>query len=453
MYREKPSRVATIQEIMATNSTVIDGLKKNLKFHAALTGEIITQFLNQLHPQSKQQFSYTPEANDQLSDAFDSLRSILSPDDIELIIEQLESRRTMHNDWLQLGAFLAHDFYKLSLVEIVEILNTIEPLFITGSGKMTIHIDRTLRYEQVEQLQAAQTYRYQLLRQRIYPLEFIQTILELQLQENTHEILTEKINVLTFIHIIAQQIRLSYFEDEYEIVFGTNETQDERAAAKNRIILDIDPKLEIVANPAMLFGILYNLLKNAAKANNVVHIHTNNRAMHLAYETNEQLKHPLNLKVQAHQQGESVVISVIDEGRGMSLDLALDRFKEQLSHRLAKNSIHEIKESEWFKTIAKAAGVQQATLLTDWHTNPDALLDVLVRTIFVLQFVAGFSSDSWEIRSVSSGTGLWGVRYILELLEGSVHATNDYHGGAKFTITLPMNSHLQQQPSYLAHVL
>jgi hypothetical protein len=128
---------------------------------------------------------------------------------------------------------------------------------------------------------------------------------------------------------------------------------------------------------------------------------------------------------------------VSDEGRGISLDESLKRLHKELANRIETDGVDKIKNSEWMKNIKRALGKKQASLLLAWPNDPFAIRGLTVGSILDLQFVAGFSGQSWELRSVTSGTGLWGVRYLTEKLGGVVMGTNSFDGGAVFSITLP----------------
>ena len=130
-------------------------------------------------------------------------------------------------------------------------------------------------------------------------------------------------------------------------------------------------------------------------------------------------------------------ISVADDGRGLSLDTSLARFQKELGIRLTETGAEKVLSSEWYYNIQRAIGREQAERLIAWPYDPQLLRGVTVGTIFDLQFIVGFSESSWEIRSLTSGMGLWGVRYITEKLGGSVVGTNQFDKGALFTITLP----------------
>lgn len=78
-------------------------------------------------------------------------------------------------------------------------------------------------------------------------------------------------------------------------------------------------------------------------------------------------------------------------------------------------------------------------VVEQWEENPYGLRKLNVGDVMDLAGLArasGFAGKE-ELRSMSSGMGLWGVQYLVDKMGGSVLYTNTLKQGALFTIILP----------------
>jgi len=194
----------------------------------------------------------------------------------------------------------------------------------------------------------------------------------------------------------------------------------------------------------MVFAMIYNLAKNAAKANVQIHYQEEDQALSKLYNLGDKLEHPRHIYLKIRETGKRIIISVRDLACGMSMDEALKRMHDAIVEQLEDKTPDEIRKSQWYCNIRRQIGQQQAELLITWPRESEALRKIKVGTIFDCQFVAGFGKGYWRLNSNTSGLGLWGVRYVTETLGGTVMATNSFEGGAEFTISLPKNSVLDR---------
>ncbi|MBI4064887.1 hypothetical protein HY409_00755 [Candidatus Gottesmanbacteria bacterium] len=348
---------------------------------------------------------------------------LLSDTQINALGNLVSTRGKVHEDWYTLAAFLIHDIHHLDPMSLFDLFMTIQ-YEAYQSGTMFLY-NRHQEYlttiiDRMEELSAI----------KALPLEFVGAIAEM---ESGLDIPQKVFNPLTMLEEIAIMIKGRFSPDDYDILINKEAQSDD---SKNYILVNCSPDLFIQANKPMIFAIIYNLVKNAAKANGEKHYDQNDQALTKLYKSLGPLEHPMNLELTIEDNGDYLVLSVGDQADGLSLDKSLKRLHEEFIRRLSEQGIEQLSQSEWYRNLRRAFGDEQTEILFAWPKNPYALRMLHVGTILDAQFVAGFAPDTWEIRSVTSGTGLWGVRYITERLGGVVLATNKFEGGALFSVMI-----------------
>lgn len=261
------------------------------------------------------------------------------------------------------------------------------------------------------------------------PFEFVHAVM---MQESAQPVPTERFNPLDLLDLIALQLRGRFAAEDFVIVKNADFPTDEKS---NHIVINGSGNISVVANRAMLYLLIENIAKNAAKANTIKHYREHDEALIKRY-TQEQLANPRNIAISMTDDTDLLIVSVSDEGDGISLDGSIKRAQMELAEQIKKQGIDRVRHTEWYRNLTRILG-DQAELFIAWPSNPFALREITIGTLFDLQFVAGFSGKSWKIRSFTSGTGLWGVRYVTEHLGGTVMGTNKFEGGAYFSIAIP----------------
>lgn len=339
----------------------------------------------------------------------------------------IATRGKIHEDWYTLAAFLIHDIHHLDPIYLFDLFRNIEYIA-RRSGSLFLY-DRHFYFfnnaiERMTELAAI----------KALPLEFVGGVAEMELDL---EIPQDVFDPLTILEQIAIMIKGRFSPDDYNIFLNQ---QVQTIKPSNQIIINCSPDLLIQANKPMLFAITYNLAKNAAKANAEKHFDQEDQAIRKLYRGEGPLKYPMNIELTVKESGDFLILNVGDQADGLSLDKSLKRLHDEFIRRLSEQGIERLIESEWYWNLLRAFGKDQTNILLAWPRDPNALRGLKVGTILDAQFVAGFSPDTWEIRSVTSGTGLWGVRYITEKLGGMVMATNKFEGGALFSVVIPKSN-------------
>jgi signal transduction histidine kinase len=351
--------------------------------------------------------------------------NLSSDDTFDSIATMLDNQPNHTSDWIQIGTFLIHDIHH---IDPRELLGMLMPLMVLASkdNKVTV----LPRHNQFLQTTIEQS--SSLASLKALPLEFVAGVIQLEQQK---PLPTESFKPLELITQMSSLIRARFFSQDYDIVINGSRDQTER----NVIYLNISENLFINTNKSMIFSIIYNLVKNAAKANEDLADYQGENAFENAYE-GKPIEHPKSLTVAFQMHDTNLQITISDTAKGLSVDQSLTRMHKELARKIEQQGVTNVRESEWFQTIQRTIGIDQANYLIAWPTNPNALRNITVGSIFDMQFVAGFGPDVWEIRSYTSGMGLWGVRYLTEHLGGSVMGTNKFDGGAQFSIILPKSS-------------
>ncbi len=204
---------------------------------------------------------------------------LLTPD-INKLTHLIESRGIVHDDWYSLAGFLMHDVYHTSPAEIMQFYITVESQFeMWGEGR--------LFNRQKEYLDRAFENSETLARQFALPFEFVSAIAKLEADQ---EIQKKKVNLKELLTDMGLLITGRFANDDYHLAINAH--QD---LIQNNFIVNVPEDLEISVNRSMLFCVIYNLVKNAAKANSQLHYDEEDQALPNAYYRGQSLKHPRNL--------------------------------------------------------------------------------------------------------------------------------------------------------------
>lgn len=340
---------------------------------------------------------------------------------LQKLSKALMTRESLSEDWLSLAAFLNHDFYHLALMELLQLFVTVE-----GRSLKTNEVSIFDRHKIFMDLVTSRA--EELSRIQCIPLAFISAVASF---EAGKPVPVKTFKPLELLEKIGLMIQGRFMVDDYNLAINT-----QPAAGVNNLVINVDPDLEITANEAMVGMVIYNLAKNAAKANAFWHHDNDDQALVKAYDGGS-LQKPRTLSITIEDAEDMIILKIGDEGQGLSIDNFMKRIHRELAEQLRQNGPDGIKNTEWYQTVRRTIGEEQAGYLMAWLSDPLSLRGLNIGTIFDMQFVVGFSGQSWEIRSFTSGMGLWGVRYLTERLGGTVMGTNKFEGGALFSVVLP----------------
>jgi len=236
---------------------------------------------------------------------------------------------------------------------------------------------------------------------------------------------------------------------------------------RNRIVLIVDPELELKASESFIFADIYNLVKNSAKAieektsKEIKKINGNtdlNSAMDQIFETNESVKRvelddeldyrlqgreipikPNQIVISASLSEDSIVLTIDDTGVGLSLDGAMSKIIQAMN--IATQVSPDLETSSWFNAILALGFSREAELLLAWSKGDHKAYRFLtIGAILGMQHIRGYQADDWRLRSITGGLGLLSANYLAGELGGKLLATNKFNGGAFFTLSLPKAS-------------
>lgn len=350
---------------------------------------------------------------------------LIDRDKVSVLAHEVDHLRKYKIDWAYLATFLFHDFYHISPIELFQLFIAVDSREENGQIRM---FDRHKKYlDEVAQRGE------EMASQLALPVEFVHDAL---LLETGEQIPTREFSPLQVLERIAFLIKGRFAVDDYNLL--VNPKNIDKTTPVNRLIVRGDECLTVNTSEAMIFSVIYNLAKNAAKANAIKHWEDHDQALVKAYDNKGDVAHPRSLGLIVKENEDSVSFSVSDDANGLSLDGSLQRIHEELSRQI-KQYGGNIRESEWYWNLRRTLG-DQAELIIAWPSNPYALREVTVGSIMDCQFILAFSGVSWELRTFTSGMGLWGVRYLTERLGGTVIGTNKFEGGALFTVNIPKTS-------------
>jgi signal transduction histidine kinase len=342
---------------------------------------------------------------------------------LELALEKISGL-----NWALLRKHLAHDYHHLNPLETMNILISLgETTNRTGLPEQENAysvLGRDIALLKDTLLNSGTLARYSVL-----PIEVIENICLFELGIPISE---EAFNLSELFMAIASLIQARFIREDFQFVSG-NERPD---PARNCIIIRVPDNLTLHTNKSMLFSIVYNLAKNAAKA--MLERHNNEGDIALS-RLQGYPNSPRAIIIEAQELHNDLNISVIDEGIGLSLDKALQATRNTL-RSLSQLPWPEVVRSELYQSLLAAVGETELKLLLAWPSSDAALGNAQVKTILSTAVVAGLSGSIPDLESINSGMGLWSVRYFIERLKGNIAAINRYNGGAIFSLTLPKSA-------------
>jgi len=236
---------------------------------------------------------------------------------------------------------------------------------------------------------------------------------------------------------------------------------------RNRIVIIVDPELELKASESFIFADIYNLVKNSAKAidektrKEIKKIKGStdlDSSMDQMSEINEAVKRvelddeldyrlqgkeipikPNQIVISANFSEDSIVLTVDDTGVGLSLDNAMSKIIQAMN--IATQVSPDLETSSWFNAILALGFSREAELLLAWSKGDHKAYRFLtIGAILGMQHIRGYQADDWRLRSITGGLGLVSANYLAGELGGKLLATNKYNGGAFFTLSLPKAS-------------
>lgn len=262
----------------------------------------------------------------------------------------------------------------------------------------------------------------EILSQLEFPHQFFKALAEIELGKSPSEV--EGIDLKRILFTIGRLLQLRFVFDDYILV-----SPDDRHKYHNEIVLDLSPS-SLETNLGMIWSVLYNLMKNAAKE-----LSCRNRKGESSQDTDLGLRilqgklpsqpKQLYVKTEVLEEQGVTLIHVIDSGKGLDIGEIMNSIKEIIA-----------------KGLDKDAGLRKSAyrILEEWQKNPFAVRAFRMGDVYDLAGVArasGFVTRERLNEQLSSGLGLWGVNYLTTMVGGQIIYTNTAQGGAMFTLILP----------------
>lgn len=214
------------------------------------------------------------------------------------------------------------------------------------------------------------------------------------------------------------------------VVNGTGE-----AEAKNKIVISFPEGAKIKANFGMIASVFYNLGKNAAKA--------------LDWKIGKSIENGSGTPFEAHYQPDKAVdenlygieiyfglnstdshtkLTVSDTGTGLMTDHILQAAGRMFTHMQSAQL-----------TLAEAiVGKNTVETVIEWaQGNPFAARSLLLGKVWDLLIIPRLSGFNDFGMGESSGLGLWGINYAIQIKNGVLKAANRFGGGAAFEVSIP----------------
>lgn len=244
-----------------------------------------------------------------------------------------------------------------------------------------------------------------------------QPTLKKDLSEKT--ITTDPIKQIALPTALVLQRR--FFRENYEIVL--NPSTDRELQAPSIVIKTKLENLNIPVNPAILTSLVYNLAKNAAKANQ--------SAKYNNPESNN--AHTIEIKINEDKKGWNLIVS--DTGVGLKTD-ALLKQAGLMVQQATKEELQAYEKISAKKTVA---------VLQNWvrEKNPLEIRKLNLGQIWDLAKLPRLSGFGLEGNRESSGLGLYGAEYLVKEFKGYVAGANRYDRGAIFVIRIPKNQEVK----------
>lgn len=324
-------------------------------------------------------------------------------------------------EWEQLNHFLWHDARHVSVGEIVEHSNRLSSALmrLAMTGKLP---RETMRAEHPYPDEWQAFYRDALedlpalAAQARLPHAFAEARVNMELGQ---PVATEEVDLRAMLRSILRSLQLRFGEDDY-VLLGSSASDP----ARNRLELSGDAT--VTANPGMLWSVLYNLLKNAAKE---CAGPKDGSALFDRVTEGRLPARPSRISVNVERvpQTQTVLVHILDNGKGLSVDEILGNVKQMQDRHMLASANHHVRG-------------RVRKLMGDWvEGDPYAIRKVSMGDVYdlaALSRLSGFVTRE-RTKSDSSGLGLWGATYLADRMCGKVLWTNTADAGALFTVVLP----------------
>jgi|GEM_PF-3475580 len=255
--------------------------------------------------------------------------------------------------------------------------------------------------------------------QTIRPHQFAKALAEMDRGDPVSDM--EDVALAPMIRTMARSLQLRFVFDDYEMddIVGN--------PGRNQICLDL-ADARVKTNPGMLWSVIYNLMKNAAKELSVDKQKRRESDLFERLKDGTLPEQPKRLYVKADSlPNGTVLVHVCDTGRGLRADEILGSLKEMLAKKLVEPS-------------ALPLPARVSRLLAGWQEGKAfAVRDLRMGDVYdfaALSRVSGFSTEK-RVKASSSGLGLWGAKFLTERMGASLLYTNTFDDGALFSVVLP----------------
>lgn len=252
-----------------------------------------------------------------------------------------------------------------------------------------------------------------------YPYEFTRALAQKESGQPIDRI--ERVDLEAMLKTIARSIQTRFVFDQFQLTTPTT-----RRPELNEIILNAQPGV-LTTNAGMMWSVLYNLIKNAAKELSYERKDFDPKDNESPLDRAIRGETPLSpvkigVSMETLEEIDVTLIHITDTGNGLKADEILESLRKILSREL-------IESSDLRASVKKA--------LRQWEVNPYVIRTLKMGDIYDFAGLARASGFANRVDSPSSGMGLWGVNYLTQSMGAEIIYTNTYEGGAMFTLVLP----------------
>ena len=236
------------------------------------------------------------------------------------------------------------------------------------------------------------------------PLKMLRFLTQKELGEGIE---TERVNLKALTDRLGLAVAGRYFRVGFDVT-------ERPSNPKGNYILNECEDFEVQHNIGCMSSIIYNFVKNALKK-----MVPEDKLVEEGFKDNK-----LRVQIQSYKTPHgSFVISVYDNGSPIDLN----RMKFAMRRKIQEEGLENI----------EFPNRRTEKVFRGWKDNPYALRKLTHQDITDLAFLARLSgADNDDF--MSSGMGLYGVKYIVEEMGGQILYGEHYeHGGPIFTVILP----------------
>lgn len=267
------------------------------------------------------------------------------------------------------------------------------------------------------------------------PYEYVQALLSVELGGRLP---IEEINLTDLFRAIAQNVTMRFapYNEVYEI---SHNAQSSKPHGVEIYCTD----QHFTANRGIIGMIVYNLVKNAAKAHQSV--------VEKAKENGVPITNPhQTVRITASQDAENLTFTVWDNGGGFDLRRILYTVKGIIQEYTSSGV--DFTTTPHFAQLSRALGTDVARTFASWQWDSRAIRVLNIGALLDLLKLPGFRPDSWDMtNSITSGVGLFGIELITKKLGGSCTITIPVDGDTEFIVSVPWGkSNMQQRPQIAA---